>query len=87
MASFEIFWKSSAEHDLRKIDHQYIPEIIKTVEGLSDNPFPNNSRKLRGSESSYRIRIRDYRVIYQVNSESSVVTIFHVRHRKEAYRR
>ncbi len=87
MASFEILWKSSSEHDLRKIDHQYIPQIIKNIEGLSKNPFPDNCRKLRGSESSYRIRIGDYRVIYQVDSRSKVVTIFHIRHRKEAYRK
>jgi len=87
MASFEILWKSSSEHDLRKIAHQYIPQIIKAVEGLSEDPFPNNCRKLRESESSYRIRIGDYRVIYQVDSQSKVVTIFHVRHRKEAYRK
>jgi len=86
MASFEIFWKSSAERDLRKIDRQYIPQILRAVESLAENPFPNQLRKLRGSESSYRIRVGSYRVIYQVDSPNRVVTIFHVRHQKEAYK-
>lgn len=87
MASFEILWKNSAEHDLRKIDHRYIPQILNTVDGLAENPFPTKCRKLRGSESSYRIRIGDYRVIYQVDSRRNTVIVYHVRHRKEAYKR
>ena len=87
MASFEILWKNSAEHDLRKIDRQYIPQILNAIEGLSENPFPTACRKLRGSESSYRIRIGDHRVIYQVDSRSKRVIVYHVRHRREAYRR
>jgi len=86
MASFDILWKRSAEHDLKKIDRQWIPHILKSIEDLSENPITERCRKLRGSESSYRIRVGDYRVIYQVDLERKVVTIFHVRHRKEAYR-
>ena len=87
MASFDIFWKSSDEHYLRRIDHQYIPQILRLIDDLSENPFPNQSRKLRGSESSYRIRIGDYRVIYTVDPHARRITVFHVRHRREAYRR
>lgn len=86
MASFEILWKRSAEHDIRKIDHKYIPQILKAVEDLEENPFPTGCRKLKGSESSYRIRIGDFRVIYQVYTRNNTVIVYHVRHRREAYR-
>jgi mRNA-degrading endonuclease RelE of RelBE toxin-antitoxin system len=43
MASFDIFWKNSAENDLRKIDRQYILQILKAIAGLSEKPFPNLS--------------------------------------------
>jgi mRNA interferase RelE/StbE len=87
MASYEIQWKHSAEKDLRGIDRQYIPHILKAIELLSENPFPSQHRKLQGSESSYRIRIGDYRVIYQVDLENKVIVIYHVRHRKDIYRK
>jgi mRNA interferase RelE/StbE len=86
MESFEVLWKRSAEHDIRKIDHQYIPQILKAVEGLAKNPFPVKCRKLKGSGSSYRIRIGNYRVIYQVNTRNNQVIVYHVRHRRDAYR-
>jgi mRNA interferase RelE/StbE len=86
MASYEILWKKSAERDIRKIDPRYIPQILSAVESLAENPFPARCRKLRGSESSYRIRIGDYRVIYQLDSQRNIVIVFPTRHRKEAYR-
>ena len=64
MASYKIQWKRSAEQDLRTLDRKRIPQIIKAVEGLAENPFPPQSRKLRGTEQLYRMRVGDYRVIY-----------------------
>lgn len=87
MGSYEIRWKSSAERDLRNIEPQQVLRIINAVESLADNPFPSQYRKLRGSEIDYRIRVGDYRVIYQVDTKKKVVTIYHVRHRREAYRK
>jgi mRNA interferase RelE/StbE len=86
MASYEIEWKGSAERELRGIDRQYIPRILEAVETLAKNPFPLQSNKLRGGELSYRLRAGDYRVIYQVDLEKRRIDIYHVRHRKEAYR-
>lgn len=87
MASYEIEWKHSAEKELKGIDRQHIPQILEVVESLTNNPFPLQHRKLHGVESSYRIRVGDYRVIYQVDLEKKLVVIYHVRHRREAYRK
>jgi len=87
MGLFKLDPKESLEHDLRKIDKQFIPKILETIENLSENPFPVQSRKMKGSESSYRLRVGDYRVIYQVDTENKGVTIYHVRHRKDVYKR
>ncbi len=87
MASYEIVWKSSAERDLKSIDRQFIPQIIENIESLSKNPFPLKHRKLQRAEASYRLRVRDYRVIYQVDTDKKLVTVYHIRHRKEAYRK
>jgi mRNA interferase RelE/StbE len=87
MAVYEIEWKHSAEKELRDIDKQYILRITDVVDSLANNPFPPQHRKLRGGESSYRIRVGDYCVIYQVDLEKKFVTIYHVRHRRDAYRK
>lgn len=74
-------WKSSAEQDLQDIDPQNVHRIIMAVESLVDNPFPLQRRKLRGSERGYRIRVENYRVIYQVDTKTKIAIIYHVRHR------
>lgn len=87
MGSFKIDWKVSSVHDLRKVDSQYMHRILNAIESLADNPFPVQSKKLRDAESSYRLRIGDFRVIYQVDTQNRVVIIYHIRHRKDAYRK
>lgn len=87
MGLFKIDLKSSVEHDLKRIDRQYISKILDAIENLAKNPFPIQSRKLKDSESSYRLRVGDYRVIYQVDTENRFVTVYHVRHRKDAYKK
>lgn len=87
MASYEIQWKHSAEKDLRGLNRQFISRILEAINSLSDDPFPSQHRKLQCSESSYRIRIGDYRAIYQVDIENKIITIYHVRHRKDIYRK
>ena len=86
MASCRIEWKRSAERDLRGIDHKQIPRIVAAVERLARNPTSVDSRKLVGAERVYRIRVGDYRVIYEYDAAPGIVCIFHVRHRREAYR-
>lgn len=87
MGLFKIDLKGSFEHDLRKIDRQFIPKILEAIESLLKNPFPVQSRKMQGAESSYRLRVGDYRVIYQVDTEKKMVTVYHARHRKDVYKR
>lgn len=86
MASCRVEWKRSAERDLRGIDRKQIPRIVAAVDGLARNPMPVGSRKLTGTEHVHRIRVGDYRVIYEYGATPGIVCIFHVRHRREAYR-
>jgi mRNA interferase RelE/StbE len=86
MGSFRVDWKSSAERELAKIHPQQISRIIQAVDSLADDPLPAGCRKLHGAEQIYRIRVGDYRVIYHFDTKKQLLTIYHVRHRKEAYR-
>jgi mRNA interferase RelE/StbE len=86
MASFEIRWHTSTKKDLRAIPKSEVSRIVSAVEQLAVDPFPFGSQKLSGSERSYRIRIGDYRVVYEVLREVRIVDIQRVRHRRDVYR-
>ena len=87
MGSFKVELKGSTEHDLKRIDRRYIQKILEAIEGLIENPFPVQSKKLKDSESSYRLRVTDYRIIYQVDSNNRTIVIYHIRHRRDAYKK
>ena len=86
MATYQIEWKKSALRELKRLDRKIIPRIISAVESLSTNPFPSGVRKLQGAYNTYRVRIGEYRIIYEVIHARIVIVILRVRHRKDAYR-
>ena len=87
MGSYDVVWKSSAEKDLYRLDRQYVPRMTRAVEALSQNPFPPQVVKIEKSEHMYRLRVGDYRIVYEVNTKSRTLTIHYIRHRKDVYRR
>jgi mRNA interferase RelE/StbE len=87
MAFYKIQFKQSAEKDIRKMQKSFIPAIIQKVNQLSADPFPAGVKKLTNTDNIYRLRVRDYRVIYQISRhEDMQITIHYIRHRKDAYR-
>ena len=84
--AFRIEWKKSTRKDLRKLPASAADKIIGAVENLAQNPLPHGVEKLSGSEHAYRIRLGDYRIVYEVVTESKLVEIQRVRHRKDVYR-
>jgi len=86
MAIYKVEWKPSALRDLKRLEGQVVERIIGAVEALASNPFPSGARKLRGSQQSYRVRVGDYRVVYEVVQSRLLIYIVHARHRKDAYR-
>ena len=84
--AFRVEWKKSTRKDLRKLPASVVERIVEVVEDLAENPFPHGVEKLSGSEHAYRIRLGEYRVVYEVVTESRLVEIQRVRHRKDVYR-
>ena len=83
---FLIKFKKRAALELRKLPVAILKRTAKSIDGLSKNPRPKGSKKLRGSdENMWRIRIGDYRVIYVIEKTIKVVNIRKVGHRKDVY--
>ena len=80
---YKIIWSASAEKELRKLEHGIAGRIYAKVSSLSSNPF-RNAIKLAG-EKGYRIRIGDYRVLFDVDSKTVSILILKVGHRSIVY--
>ena len=86
MGSYQIEWKRSAVKELRKLPRSMLSKIVKAVDDLSLNPYPQGVRKLAGSEDTYRIRVGDYRVLYAIIENRFIVQVIRVGHRRDVYK-
>ncbi len=69
MATHRALLKPSVEKDLRPLSKSMVARIMKRIEALGDDPFPDQSIKLAGTEQLYRLRIGDYRVVYVLTKQ------------------
>ncbi len=83
---FRIEYTNGARKDLRKLDQAIKERIGVSIDALGSEPHPHGSRKMVGSEALYRIRVGDYRVIYEVQKKIITVFIIRIGHRKDIYR-
>ena len=83
---YQIRLKHSAEKDLDQLEGETWNKVSAAIFALGNTPRPHGCVRLATSEA-YRIRVGDYRVIYNVDDETHTVTISSVSHRKDAYRR
>jgi mRNA interferase RelE/StbE len=83
---YRIVLERNAERDLRRLSAEMHGRVIAAIRGLATNPRLPGCRKLTGSQNDWRIRVGDYRVVYEIADEIRVVRVNRVRHRREVYR-
>lgn len=86
MSQYKVFFKSSADRQLRKLTDALQRRIVGKVEMLAHDPQPTGVVKLAGDENLWRIRIGNYRVAYEIHDERLIVLVLRVAHRKDVYR-
>ena len=77
----QILVTKQAKKDLEKIPKKIYQRISEDIFLLAENPFPLNSKKLHSEDSFYRMRIGDYRVVYQLNVKERIIIVTKVKHR------
>lgn len=82
---YEVFLERAARKDLEVLPARVFRQVIACVRGLALDPRPPGARKIVGSDNAWRVRLGDYRVVYEVDDAAFRVIVYRVRHRKEAY--
>ena len=75
--------QDSAYKDLKKLDKTNALKILQTIKKLEDYPNITNVKKLTNHYPPFRLRIGDYRVLFDIEEDRIIVS--YIRHRKEAY--
>ena len=84
---YRVFLERAAEKDLKQLSAQLHDRVIAAIQKLARNPRPAGCRKLTGADRDWRIRIGEYRIVYEIDDKAQIILVNRVRHRREAYRR
>jgi mRNA interferase RelE/StbE len=83
--AYEIVLTKSAQKKLAKLSKELQILIGNAINNLATNPRPSGCKKLKGNQTDYRIRIGDYRVVYEIHDNKLVVLVLNLGHRKDIY--
>jgi mRNA interferase RelE/StbE len=86
MASFSISFKPSVNKDLRRLPKSLVPRVMEKIEDLKSEPVPPQAVKIPVADRLYRLRVGDYRIVYEVEVKKKIITIHYVRNRSVVYR-
>lgn len=84
--NYEVMWDKKALDFLNKIEPFVSKRIIKSVREFSENPRAREFKRLKG-ESLFRLRVGDYRILFDFDSKSQRIQIVNIGHRKNIYKK
>jgi mRNA interferase RelE/StbE len=83
---YRVEFKPSARRQLRKLPAEVQRRIVLRAEALGGDPRPPGVEALAGADALYRVRVGDYRIVYEVRDRILLVLVVRIGHRREVYR-
>lgn len=85
MSSYVVEFTASAQKELNKLPKSTSARIAKAIYMLKDDPRKGSVRPMVGTKS-WRLRVGDYRIIYDISDNKLIVLIIRIRHRRDVYK-
>ena len=82
---YNILILRGAQKELSELPKTTYERVKGAIRKLADDPRPHGSQKLSGRDG-WRIRVGDYRVIYEIDNKTHSITVLHIGHRQDVYR-
>lgn len=89
MADYRIVFVKSAQKEFDKLPKNIQAKTLDALHVLSRNPYSDLLRvkRLKGAQALYRIRIGDYRIVYDIRADILLILVIKIGHRSDVYRR
>ena len=84
---YTVIIKPTAVKRLDKLPRPVRRRVLDALDELRANPRPAGCVKLAGDENLWRIRVGDYRVVYEIHDDSLIVLVLRIAHRRDVYRK
>ena len=86
MPKYKIFFSKPAIQELKKITEYLQVKIKEKIQNLSQNVSMPSVKKIKGKPNLYRLRVGNYRVVFEKQDDKLIIIIIRIRHRKDIYR-
>jgi len=83
--NYRVALTASAERELHHLPAQAVARIVPRLEQLASVPRPPGCKKLKGGDKEWRIRVGDYRIVYEIDDRARTVDVTRIAHRREVY--
>src|SRR5689334_19407929 len=80
---YRVFLERAAEKELKQLSAQLHNRVMAAIQKLARNPRPAGCRNLTGADRDWRIRVGNYRIVYEIDDRAETVRVNRVRHRRE----
>jgi mRNA interferase RelE/StbE len=84
--TYTIEWARRTQKQLEKLERTVQKRVVLAVLRLAEDPRPHGARCLVGRPGEYRVRVGDYRVVYEIQDDRLVILVVTAAHRREVYR-
>ena len=84
--TFRVVLHQQAQKELKKLPKRVKGKAIELIDALQHEPVPETATRIKGRVGTYRIRLGDYHMLYEVHATEIVVYVIAIGHRKEIYR-
>ena len=84
--SYRIEIKRSAAKALKKIPKASRKRIVEKIDSLAESPPNPDTTKMKGNNPFHKVRIGDYRIVYEIQEDVLVILVVKIGHRKDIYR-
>lgn len=85
--SYRVEFTKKAQKQLKALPSVVEERIQPKIAALANEPRPIGATKLEGEDNQYRIRVGDYRILYEIRDDVLLVLVVRVAHRREVYKR
>jgi mRNA interferase RelE/StbE len=86
-ARYHVTLAPAADRQLRKLPISVQVQIVRALETLEANPRPRGVVKRQGEDALFRIRVGDWRIVYQIQDDRLMVLVVRIGHRRDVYRK
>jgi len=84
--AYKVVFKPSADKALSKLPVDIQRRIVAAVDGLAMEPRPAGVVKMAGDDNLWRVRVGEYRIVYEIHDGLLIVLVLRVAHRRDVFR-